>query len=519
MQLEPQELIARFKHSLKQKEGFRSLYEGAFKYAMPQRSNFNKTSPGQKKNQDLYDSTGLIAVDKFVNRMQSSLTPPFKRWIALKAGQGIPVEKRKMVNEALDIITSTAFDILDTSNFHVCISEFYYDLAAGTACLMALPGNKESQPINFVTMPLEQISIEEGPYGSVGSIFRNQCMTAMLIEKTWPDAKLPQEMKNNLSSNPMEEIELVEIFYENKEKHYYDVLLEKSGERIVSRNYPVSRAICTRLGKIAGEVLGRGPLVKATPDLNMLNKAKELGIRSGQMNAWGMYTVADSDVINPNTLVLNPGVFIPVSRNGGPNGPSIMPIPQAGNLNIQQFMISELQDNIKSMLLNTPLPPVNGPVRSPTEFIARTQEFALDTASYYGRLVYEFVQPLWQIILSILDEKGIIQIPPELSKLDNFYVKIHVLSPIAKEQGYEDVQNVVRAAEMLGAIGGEQAVMLSYKIESMGEFFGEKLGVPAQLMRSEKEREKFMQEAQQAQAEAMQMQGRENGNASPMGPQ
>jgi len=516
LQLEPKELIARYKHSLKQKEGFRSLYEGAFKYAMPQRSNFNPTSPGQKKNQDLYDSTGIIATDKFVNRMQSSLTPPFKRWVALKAGQGIPKEAHKKVNEALDIITSVAFDVLDTSNFHVCMSEFYNDLAAGTGTLMALPGTKESQPINFVAMPIEQVSIEEGPYGSVGSIFRKQCMAVMLIEKTWPDAKLPQDIKNELANNPTHEVDLIETFYENKEKHYYDVLIEKSGERIVSRNYPVSRAVCTRLGKIAGEVFGRGPLVKATPDLNMLNKVKELGIRSAQMNAWGMYTVADSDVINPNTLVLNPGVFIPVSRNGGPNGPSIMPIPQAGNLNIQQFMISELQENIKSMCLNSPLPPVSGPVRSPTEFIARTQEFAVDTASYYGRLVYEFVQPLWQIILSILDEKGIIQIPPELSKLDNFYVKIHVLSPIAKEQGYEDVQNVARAAEMIGAIGGEQAVMLAYKVENIGEFVGEKLGVPAQLMRSEKEREQMMQQVQQAQAEQLQMQGRENGNATAM---
>jgi len=517
-QIEPKALLARYKHSLKQKEGFKNLYQSAFKYAMPERNNFIDASPGQKKIQDLYDSTGIIATDKFVNRMQSSLTPPFKKWVDLKAGSGIRKELKKQVNEALDTITEVIFDTIGDSNFHVCMSEFYYDLAAGTACMMVLPGEEDDQPLNFVSMPIEQISIEEGAYGSVGSIFRTQKIMGMLVEKTWKDAKLPAEVKIDIKANPTSEIKFIEVFYKNKGKHYYDVIIENSGERIVSRLYPVQRVICTRLGKIAGEDWGRGALIKATPDLNMLNKAKELGIRSGELNAYGMYTVADKDVINPNTLVLRPGMFIPVARNAGTNGPSIAALPQAGNLNIQQFMIQELQDNIKSMLLNNPLPPVSGAVRSPTEFITRTQEFALDTASYYGRLVYEFVKPLLQAIISILDEKGLIQVPPELARINNVYVKIHVLSPIAKEQGYEDVQSVARASEMLGAIGGQESVMLAYKIEDMGEYIGEKLGVPAKLMRTEKERKEMMQKAQQAQQEAaMQQQGVNNngsGNAA-----
>lgn len=509
MQVEPQALIKRYKHSLKQKEGFRSLYDSAFKLAMPQRNNFYEASPGQKKTYGLFTSTGIVAVNKFVNRMQSALTPPFKKWVELKSGMGIPEKLKKQVDVALDTITETAFTILHSSNFHVCMSEFYYDLAAGTACMMVMPGTKESQPINFVVMPISQVSIESGVYGNVGAIFRCQKIPAMLVKKTWPDAKLTEKMEATISSDPMSEIEFIEIFYENEDKHYYDVIEECSAERIVSRTFPVSRVICTRLGKIAGEDWGRGPLTHALPDLLMLNKVNELGLRSAQLNAFGIYTVADSDVINPNTLVLNPGMFIPVSRNAGPNGPSIMPLPQAGNLNIQQFMVSELQEGIKSILLNNPLPPANGAVRSPTEFITRTQEFRLDSESFFGRLVYEFVQPTWNAILSILDEKGIIEIPEVLSKIDNFYVKINVISPIAKEQGYDDVQSIARTAEMIGSIGGPQAVMLSLKVEDIGEFVGEKLGVPAKLMRSESEREEMtnaLQQQQQAAAAQEQMQ-------------
>lgn len=497
---DPKQLLDRYEKAKVQKESFRALYESAFQYAIPNRNLYNSSSPGQKKTTNIYDSTSVIGVNSFVNRMQASLTPPFKKWVELKAGLAIPEQYRNQVNESLEIITETAFEIINASNFNVAVSEYYYDLAVGTGVLLTVPSDDPDEVINFVAVPIDQIAIEEGVNGKVKSVFRTHKMAAALIKETWPDVRLTADLQNTIKTNPLSELEVVECSYKGNSTYYYDVILAKGKERIVERQAPSNRWIVTRLGKTAGEVYGRGPVIQAIDDIKCLNKVKELGLRSAQLNAFGIYTVADSDVINANTLTLNPGSFIPVSRNAGANGPSIAPLPRAGDINMQQFLAQDLQANIKSILLNDKLPPEIGAVRSATEVAERAKGGRIDSESYYGRLMYEFVQPLWQNIISIMDEKGLVMLPPELKRIDNLNVKIKVLSPIAREQNLEDIQKVIQAAQITAGIGGQQLAALSYKVEDIGEWVAEQIGMPAKLIRSDIEREEMQQMVAQAMA-------------------
>ena len=120
--------------------------------------------------------------------------------------------------------------------------------------------------------------------------------------------------------------------------------------------------------------------------------------------------------------------------------------------------------------------------------------------------MFEFVQPLWQAIISILLEKNLISLPPELSKIDSFFVRVKVLSPIAQEQALEDVENTVNAMQIVQSLGGEQALMMAYKMEDFGEWIGNKLGTPNVLIRSEEERKQIMMQAQQAQQAQLEQQ-------------
>lgn len=500
MREDPKRLIDRYTKATEQKDLFRDLYDKAYNIYIPQRNLYNNPSPGQRKTFNVFTSTGVVAVNRFVNHMQASLTPPFKKWVELSAGPAIPDELKNQVNDTLELITETGFELINSSNFNVAVSEFYYDLAIGTAVLLTLPGQDEEVPINFVAVPIEQISIEEGPYGTVNAVFRCHKMAGVLLKETWPDAKIPSDVERSIRSKPLGEISVIEVSYKSKGKHYYDVMLEKSKERIVQRQFPHNRWIVTRIGKVAGEVYGRGPAIQALDDMLMLNKIKELGIKSAQLNAFGIYTCSDADVVNTNTVNFTPGSIITVRANGGTNGPSLMPLPRSGDVNWQQLMAQEMQSDIKDILLNDKLPPEIGPVRSATEIAERQKSGRIDTESYFGRLMYEFVQPVWQNVISIMDEKGLIELPPELKKIDNYLIKIKVLSPIAKEQGFQDVQNVVQAYQIIQQAGGPEAATLAYKTEDLGEWVGDKLGVPSSLIRSPDERKKMQQMYAEVQA-------------------
>jgi hypothetical protein len=72
-------------------------------------------------------------------------------------------------------------------------------------------------------------------------------------------------------------------------------------------------------------------------------------------------------------------------------------------------------------------------------------------------------------------------------KINGLGVRVVVTSPLAIEQNINDVDQAVRWLSILAQFGPE-AVTLAAKIEEIGAWMGEKLGVPADLIRTDKER-------------------------------
>ncbi|WP_156956621.1 portal protein [Candidatus Odyssella acanthamoebae] len=492
------QIFKRYSKACSLKENFRDMYERAYRIAIPNRNMYNNPVPGQRKNYNNYTSLGTQVVDRFVNHIQASLTPPFKRWVELKAGDSVPEEISDQLNKAYSDFTKVGFEMLDASNFNVAISESYYDLAVGTSCLLVSEGD-DNAPFIFTAVPPEQVTLVEDGYGRVYMIFRKHKIEAALIKETWPTARLSAEMQRLINSNPLCDVEVLEVTYKVGKKYYYEVFNNSTQDKFVESVMSRSGWVITRLGKVPGEPYGRGPVIVALEDLQMYNKAKELMIRSAQMSTFGMYTVADSDIINPNTLVLSPGMMIPVSRNAGANGPSIAPLPGAGNLDMQQFMLADLQNDIKTIMMNDRMPPEIGAVRSATEYALRGQSRQIDVQSYFGRLQYEMVQPLWQNMLTIMYEKEVLgDIPPELITIDNMLLKVRVVSPLAKEQGIIDMQNTIQTIQTAQALAGLEAVNASYKMEDLPYILARDSGMTQDLLRTKEEREQFMAQAQQA---------------------
>lgn len=501
-----QKLLERYNKACAQKDEMRALYDLAYRLSVPDRNTFsNKETPGVRTDVGLYDSTGVIAAQRFVNHMQASLTPPFKKWIELEAGPLFPIDVAENINRYLETVTDIIFRVIESSNFNVAISEFYQDLAVGTGVLLVKEGKSVDEPIYFISVPIDQVALEGNPYnGKIRAVFRSNCIPVNLIKETWPDAKLSHSLMQDIQNNPSKEVKYIECTYEEEEQIFHDVIITDGNDRIVKRKMSYNPWIVTRWSKRAGEEFGRGVVVQALNDLCMLNMAKELGLKSAQLNAYGVYTVADADVINPNTLILSPAAFIPVSRNAGANGPSIAPLPRAGDFNQQQFMVQELQDQIRQIMLNDRIPLDTGPVRTATEIAARIQSNRIDTESAFGRLMYEFVQPLWQNIIYILDKVGVIELPEELRKINNYSLKINVLSPIAREQSVEEVQNLANTAQLIQSIAGPEAINMGLKVENIAQYIGDLLGVSPSLIRTQEEQQELQQQMQQAQmAQAM----------------
>jgi len=277
----PDEVLNRSKKAFSRKEQWRTIYEDCYRYALPQRNlyegYYEGNVPGQNKMNMVFDSTAIHSTQRFANRIQSGLFPPYKKWCRLEPGNDIPADRRAEVQAALDIYLDKMFTILRQSNFDLAMGEFLLDLCVGTAVMLIQPGD-DINPIQFTPVPQYLIALEEGPNGTVDNVYRKYKIRAESITRTFPDANIPETLQNLINEKPAEMIELLEaVIVDTERKDFcYHIIYEKTREELVYRRMDSTPWIVARYMKIPGEVFGRGPLVTALPDVKTLNKTLEL---------------------------------------------------------------------------------------------------------------------------------------------------------------------------------------------------------------------------------------------------
>lgn len=511
--LKPEDIIKRAEIAQRKKDEFESLYRDAYEFALPQRQlygHWEGQSQGAKKMARVFDSTAINSTQRFANRLQSGIFPPQRKWCRLEPGQDIPKERHAEALAILDQYNEKMFTVIKQSNFDIACGEFLLDLAVGTAGMLVLPGD-DVQPINFIPVPMFLISYEEGANGQVDKVYRRMRMKGESITQQWRDAELPESVSQRIATKPTDDVELLEatVYDSDRGDWCYHVIDKTSKEEIVYRRMKTSPWIISRYSKVAGEVYGRGPLLTALPDIKTLNKTLELVLKNASLAISGVYTAADDGVLNPQTVKLVPGAIIPVARNGGPQGESLKPLARSGDFNVSQIIIQDLRANIKRTLLDESLPPDNMSARSATEVVERMKELAQNLGSAFGRLINETMIPLVSRILSVMDERGLIDLPLQVNGLE---VKVSPVAPLAMAQNMEEINNIVQFMQLTANFGAEG--QLAVKTGDLIDFLGDKLGVPSAVRNSPAERAFLMDEQRKLQQQdqmAMAMAGNQQG--------
>jgi hypothetical protein len=496
MRLNPEQVLKRHDMALRKKDDFRDLYEDAYEFALPQRNLYDGYYEGKvggsKKMARVFDSTAINSTQRFANRLQSGIFPPQRKWARLEPGPDIPDDRKADAQAALDVYSEKLFATLKQSNFDIAMGEFLLDLSVGTAVMMVQPGD-DTSPINFIPVPQFLVAFEEGANGKVDNVYRRMRMKAEAISRQWPDAKIDptSQLGRLIDQKPTEDVDLVEatVFDQKRGDYCYHVIYKEGKQELVYRRMKVSPWVVSRYMKVAGEIYGRGPLITALPDIKTLNKTLELLLKNASLAIAGVYTAADDGVLNPATVRILPGAIIPVARNGGPQGPSLTPLPKSADFNVSQIVINDLRANIKRILLDESLPPDNMSARSATEVVERMKELSQNLGSAFGRLINETMIPLVEKILLVMDERGLIDLPLRVNGLE---VKVSAVAPLAMAQNMEEINNILQFSQIAQAAGPEGAMAI--KVGDMLDLIAEKLGVPQKIRRSPEERMMQMQQ-------------------------
>ncbi len=505
MELSVEELKKRYKVANTQKEMWRSIYEEAYEFALPMRNLYDGyyegDVPGQNKMKRVFDSTAVHSTARFANRIQSALFPPQRPWCRLEPGNEIPPDRKIEIQQILDTYTEIMFGVMNQSGFDLSMGEFLLDLAVGTAVMLIQPGD-EVQPIRYTAVPSFLICFDEGPNGSVDAVYRKMRRPFNVIDREWLDAEIPEQMIQEYQENPTKRVELLEVTYiDHGDIHYCLVPMEKDF-KIVHRSLKSFPWIISRYMKASNERYGRGPVLYALPDIKTLNKVTELTLKNASISIGGVFTAVDDGVLNPQAISIVPGAVIGVSSNGGPRGPSLSPLPRSGDPNLGQIVANDLRTSIKKTLLDESLAPENMSARSATEINAKLSELSQNLGAAFGRLITETMFPIVRRSLELMDEMGMIELP---LKINGQQVQVRPISPLAMASNAERLNEVMQFMQIAQGLGPQGQTLL--KMDAVGDYIADQLGIPAKLRTSPVERQQMMEMQMQMAQEAMAAQG------------
>lgn len=494
--------IAKFEKAKTIRREFEDLYDEIFEYCLPQRQGFKNYTPGQRRDDKIFDETAVVGVQEFASRLQSGLVPNFARWADFVAGSEVPEGEADQINNELDKVTEYIFEVIQTSNFAQEIHECFIDLALGTAVLLVTEGDAVN-PIRFHSVPLPHVVLDTGPDGRVDHVYRERELKYSDLMVAYPNGVFSEKVIKKMQEYPETKCKLLEVsckLYDepNVEKYSFmvieladkDVIMEEVYTGVGSNPF-----IAFRWSKASGEIYGRGPAINALSAIKSANLTIELVLENAQMSISGIYQMDDDGVINVDTINLVPGTVIPKA----PNSQGLQPIRSAGNFDVANLVLNDMRNNIKRALYNDMLGDPNKTPASATEVAERMADLSRKIGSAFGRLQAEMVQPVLQRVVYLLSKQGRIEIPT----VNGREVKIKSVSPLAQAQSNQDIVSLDRFLEMVAGRFGPEVINLLVSSEETAIYLAKKFGVPDHLIRDVGERQKMVEMAQQMQQQGL----------------
>lgn len=408
-----QNLQILYKRALDMRAPWLNRWDSARRYAMPCADDDVAT---------LFDATASDAADNLAASIYTLMTPPESMWLQL-------VPESDLSPDA-EYATKVLRAHLNDSNFYTTIHQCYMDLVVlGTACLfMGQNPIGASSAFSFTAIPMSDIAILPN------AVFHTTSMTAREVAEKYPMWTPPANLRDTIKNNPETQLKLVQSLVGTEFTAWLDVGGDIENNIVSSGIFETNPYIIFRWAVSSGEMYGRGPVMRALPDIKTANKVVELVLKNATIAVSGIWQADDDGVINLNNINLTPGAIIP--KAVGSSG--LTPLASGANFDVSQIILKDLRDRIRHTLLADRLGLLSDKEMTATEILARNADMMRILGATYGRLLHEFIRPLCDRGLQILSARGLIE-PIKL----NSDAELKYIAPIAQMTATETVMGEV----------------------------------------------------------------------------
>lgn len=362
------DILKRFEDAQSEKAVWDSVYQAVFRMTMPNRDSFyiDENIPNNWENTRLLTNVGAEAADIFAARFQRIVCTDEQTAVTLQAPVYFPdnADQREM-----DAAISKAVNLCIVPNLGNYL-ESAYDLVAGTSVAFR-SFSITSRKFWRIPIPIKDVALTKAFNGTTDGYYRK-----LKIKRAEIPAIFPETEGRSLGGVPTtdqnanEELELKEATiynYEDELWHYY-VLLGQ--ELLVDRASKICDFSASFWTRKPGSVYGIGVGVKALPELNQLNALRYYATFGLMFRAAPIWLANENHMLDYDRLTMKPNEIIPV-QNTGRDNPTLTPLTMGDDPNVAQWNQTQMEMNIKSVMLSDTIPNQTNKQMTATEIAER----------------------------------------------------------------------------------------------------------------------------------------------------
>jgi hypothetical protein len=462
---------------------------------------------GDKRHLEVFDATAIHSLELLASSLHGMLTSSANRWFSLRFKESI-LNENDEAKEWLEDVTDKMYIAFQRSNFQQEIFETYHDLCAfGTAGMFI--EEDEVDIVRFSARHIKEIYISENARGLVDCIYRRFKLTAKAAVDKFGIENVSRQLQNTVKHSPFDEVEFChvvkprDIYNPKKEDKmnmpFISIYMEMDSGKIISiggfREFPY---VVPRFLKASNEIYGRSPGMNSLPDVKVLNKMVEVGLKAAQKQV-------DPPLLVPDDAMMLPIRTAPGSLNYYRAGSRdrIEPLNIGANNPLGLNMEEQRRKAISQTFHVDQLLVTENRNMTATEVAQRAEEKMRILGPTLGRLQVELLNPTVIRVFNIMLRNNLFPQAPEI--LIDQEIDVEYVSPMALAQKGQELNSLIRGLEIFGQIGQVAPVTDYIDPQGLVKEIIKILGIPAKVIRSDAEVQQITEEKQAAQQQQMEM--------------
>ena len=515
----PVALLKRYDRLRSDRTNWDTMWEELATFLMPGKIDFITTSTrGTKRAAEVYDSTGIHALQILSASLHGSLTSPSTKWFGLRFRED-ELNEDKDAKDWLEQCSKSMFQELGKCNFSTEVAECYQDLVGfGTSALQFDVKTKDAQfdGFNFRACHLAEVVIAESEDGRIDTVFRKLKLTARQAYQKFGDDAGEKTLKA-LEADPDKVFEYVQAVFPRElkgepamvapphQRPFACYFISVADKKICKESgYYELPFMVPRWAKTTGDIYGFGPGCVARADIKTLNSARKLAMKAWEKSIDPPLKAMQNGILGKIDMRPSTVTYVRDMNN-------LEPIVNATNWNADQLMLGDVRGSVRRIFFSDQLELNEGPQMTATEVQVRYELMQRLLGPTLGRLQSEFLNPIVERAFYSMLRGNALPEMPDVLQSQGSDLDIEYVGPLARSQKMEEVTSIQRAVDGIMQLAQVNPEVLDIvNVDKAARTISDRLGAPADMLLGDEQVNELRQERQQQQqAQAEMEQGQQ----------